>query len=364
MTKTSIVIADRAASDSEKGRDTLVVPGEVADLRIHSVALSLRASKLLHLLVQGAGADACTRMRHSVTVAELNAAFHLSINEFIETVRELALTAVELRYVNESGRRVVKIGPMLADLERDLDDYGEDAPAMVTWEFSPVMLVLLSTSDHWAALSRKAVMAFEGRYSLRLYELVSLRGGLQFKRRERFDLDDLRRRLGVEPGKLASFSNFKLRCLDPAVAEVNQLSGLKVDYTVVKTGRKVTGIELSWGEVPASGRAAQVRELENSRVGRKARREGTVEEVAPAATDAAPDIAFPRFQTIRRTAFEAIARASLPAGHRDLDLIQKDFVRFADAKGIPLKGGKVAAAFATFCAKQEIDLGSSVRPDA
>jgi len=364
MTKTSIVIGDRAASPSDKGMDTLVVPGEVADLRIHNVALSLRASKLLHLLVRGAGADACRRMRHSVTVAELNEAFHLSISEFIETVRELALTAVELRYVNEAGRLVVKIGPMLADLERDLDDHGEDAPALVTWEFSPVMLVLLSTSDHWAALSRKAVMAFEGRYSLRLYELVSLRGGLQFKRKEQFDLDDLRRRLGVEPGKLAAFANFKQRCLDPAVAEVNQLSGLKVRYAVVKTGRKVTGIELSWGEVPAAGRAAQVRELENSRVGRKARRDGTAEEVALAEAVSKPEIVFPRFGLIKGTAFEAIAKASLPAGHRDLDQIQKDFVQFAEAKSIPLKGEKVAAVFANFCAEQEVDLASSVRPDA
>jgi hypothetical protein len=344
MTKTSIVIGDRAASPSDKGMDTLVVPGEVADLRIHNVALSLRASKLLHLLVRGAGADACRRMRHSV--------------------RELALTAVELRYVNEAGRRVVKIGPMLADLERDLDDHGPDAPALVTWEFSPVMLVLLSTSDHWAALSRKAVMAFEGRYSLRLYELVSLRGGRQFHRKERFDLDDLRRRLGVEPGKLPAFANFKQRCLDPAVAEVNQLSGLKVKYAVVKTGRKVTGIELSWGEVPAAGRAVQVRELENSRVGRKARRDGMAEEVAPAEAVSTPEIIFPRFGSIRLTAFEGIARASLPAGHRSLDQIQKDFVQFADAKGIPLKGGKVVAVFADFCAKQEVDLASSVRPDA
>lgn len=353
MTKTSIVIADRAASPSDKGKDTLVVPGEVADLRIHNEALSLRASKLLHLLVRGAGADACTRMRHSVSVADLNEAFHLSIGEFIETVRELARTEVELRYVNERGRRVVKIGPMLADLERDLDDYGEDDPAVVTWEFSPVMLVLLSTSDHWAALSRKAVLAFEGRYSLRLYELVSLRGGLQFKRKERFDLDDLRRRLGVEPGKLSEFSNFKLRALDPAVAEVNHLSGLKVEYAVVKTGRKVTAIELSWGEVPASGRAAQVRELENSRVGRKARRDGTAEEVAPDDTVAGPEIVFPRFGSIRGTGFEPIAKSSLPAGHSNLDLIQKEFVRFADAKGIPLKGEKVSAVFAGFCKTQK-----------
>ncbi len=70
---------------------------------------------------------------------------------------------MELRYTNEHGRKVVKVGPMLADLERDLDTYGDDDPAMMSWEFSPVMRVIISTSNHWAALSRKAILAFEGR---------------------------------------------------------------------------------------------------------------------------------------------------------------------------------------------------------
>jgi len=349
MTKTSIVMADRATTDSEKARDTLIVAGEVADLRIHNEALSLRASKLLHLLVRAAGADVCARVRHSVSIGDLNAAFHLSIADLIATVRELASTEVELRYTNARGRRVVKIGPMLADLERDLDDYDEDDPAVVTWEFSPVMLVLLANSDHWAALSRQAVLAFEGRYSLRLYELVSLRGGLQFKRNERFDLDDLRRRLGVEPGKLERWIHFKQRVLDPAIAEVNHISGLAISYELVKTGRKVTAIVMSWRELDKAGRAAQAEELMRGRLGRKARRAGSVEAIA----DAAPVVAeFPAFGTIRFTPWEAIAKANLPAPARDLDAVQREFVSWARAGGKPLKGENVTAMFAGFCRGQ------------
>lgn len=348
MTKTSIVIADRAETDSEKARDTLIVAGEIADLRFHGKPLSLRASKLLHLLVRAAGADACERMTHSVTVSELNETFHLSVAEFIEVARELASTAVQLRYVNKRGRDAIKVGPMLADLEREVDEGSE--PAIVSWEFSPVTRVLLSTSDHWAALSRQAVLAFESRYALRLYEIVSLRGGLQFKRKERFDLDDLRRRLGVEPGKLERWVHLKQRVLDPAVAEVTHLSGLAISYEVVKTGRKVTAIDLSWREVDKAGRAAQAEELARGRLGRKARREGTVQAI----TDAAPVVAeFPAHGTIRGTAWQAIAKANLPAPMRDLDLVQADFIAWAKAGGKPLKGTQVTAMFAGFCRGQK-----------
>lgn len=344
MAKTLQVLADRATHP-----DALVVAGEIADLRIHNEALSLRASKMLHLLVRAAGADACKPTRHSVPVSELNEAFHLSVDEFIETARELAGTKVQLRYTNARGRQAVKVGPILADLERELDDVGEDDPALVSWEFSPVTRVMLSTSDHWAALSRKAVLAFESRYGLRLYELVSLRGGLQFKRRERFDLDDLRRRLGVEPGKLASWIHLRQRALDPAIAEVNHLSGLHVAYEPVKTGRKVTAVDLSWCEVDPAGRAAQARELEAGRVGRRARREGTVEAIA----DAEPAVAeFPRFGTIRGTAFEPIARAALPSPHRDFDQVARDFVAWASSGGRPLRGAHVTEMFAGFCRGQ------------
>jgi hypothetical protein len=340
----------QAMVDRQRHPDQVVVAGEVLDLRIENAALSLRAAKMLHLLVRAAGADACQNMRHSVPVSDLNDAFHLSVGEFIDTARELAKTAVELRYTNEHGRNVVKIGPMLADIERDLDAHTDDDPAIVSWEFSPVMRVLLSTSSHWAALSKRAILAFEGRYSLRLYELVSIRGGLQFKRQERFELDDLRRRLGVEPDKLVAWIHFRQRALDPAIAEVNQLSGLEVSYDVQKTGRKVTGILLRWRDRDPEGRAAVSRELETARVGRKARREGTVEQVE--APGPVIEIAFPRFGSVRGTPFEAIARANLPSPMPDIDVVAREFVAWAERSGKPLRGEQVTAMWAGFCKNQ------------
>ena len=256
----------QALSDRGGRGDELIAAGEVLNLRFQSGAkspvLSLRASKLLHFLVNAAGADACELKTHSISAEKLNEQFHLSIEDLLSTVRELFQAVVQLEYRTETGRRVVKTGPMLADVERDLEGDEKD-PALIRWEFSPVMRLVMSGSDHWAALSKKAVLAFSSRYALRLYEILSLRKNLTHKNTEVFELDDLRQRFGIEPGTLSLFSAFRRTALEPAIAEVNQLTGLRVSYDVIKRGRggKVHSIVLDWKPGTPAERAKVAREL-------------------------------------------------------------------------------------------------------
>src|SRR5204862_292860 len=88
----------QAMADRQGHPDQVVVAGEILDLRIDNATLSLRAAKVLHLLVHAAGADACQNTRHSVPIADLNDAFHLSTGEASETAHELARTPVQQRY--------------------------------------------------------------------------------------------------------------------------------------------------------------------------------------------------------------------------------------------------------------------------
>jgi hypothetical protein len=68
--------------------------------------------------------------------------------------------------MSRRGRPYTKSGPILSDVEREPDDLDG---AEVRFEFSPAMRQVIANSTHWAAVSRRAVMAFESRYSLRLY---------------------------------------------------------------------------------------------------------------------------------------------------------------------------------------------------
>lgn len=341
MGKTIQIIADRANRP-----DDLIAPGEVLDLKFRDGAktLTLRASKLLHLLVDAAGPDACVDKVHSIPIERLNGTFHVSRDEFVETCRELFGTTVRMEIDTKRGR-AEKIGPMLADVERDLDD-GDGSE--IRFQLSPVLRLVLAQSNHWAALSRRAVMAFESRYALRLYEVIAIRSGLSSKSTETFDLDDLRSRMGVPRGKLTRWQDVKRKALEPAVAEVNQLSGFHVSYEPVKRGRSVTAVRLTWAVHDARGRTAAARELEASRVGRKARRDGTAEVVVVEDDDLPVILSFPATGTIRYGRWEKIARDHLPQPTPDLDHVAARFRAWADGK-FPMAHPDIEQRFIGFC---------------
>jgi hypothetical protein len=340
MAKTLQVITDRTNRP-----DDLIAPGEVLDLKFRDGAktLTLRASKLLHLLVNATGAEACADKVHSIPIERLNS-FHISREEFVETCRELFGTTVRMEIDTKRGR-AEKIGPLLSDVERDLDD-GDGSE--VRFQLSPVLRLVLARSNHWAALSRKAVMAFESRYALRLYEVIAIRAGLSSKVTETFTLEDLRSRMGVPPGKLTRWVHFRQKALDAAVAEVNQLSGFHVSYEPVKRGRSVTAVSMTWAVHDARGRTAAARELEASRVGRKARRDGSAEVVVEDDDDLPVILSFPAAGTIRYGRWEQIARDHLPQPTPDLDHVAARFRAWADGK-FPMADPTIERRFIGFC---------------
>jgi hypothetical protein len=257
--------------------DAIVAAGEVVDLRfVSGGSLSLRAAKLFCLLIQEAGISVADQVQHRIPYSVLNDTFHKSRDELAEAVMELHSTVVSVKLVSRQGRPYTKSGPILSDVERELDSLDD---AEIRFEFSPTMRRVIADSSHWAAVSRRAVLAFSSKYALRLYLHLSLRVNLR-KSSEFIDLDELRDVLGVPSNKLKPWHNFKNRALDLAVAEVNQLAGFTVAYRPIKRGRRITGIELAWGKKEQADLIEAQRELDRPRVGRTARRDGVVETIA------------------------------------------------------------------------------------
>ena len=257
--------------------DAIVAAGELVDLRfVSGNTLSLRAAKLFCLLIQEAGIAVADQVQHRIPYSVLNETFHKSRDELAEAVMELHSTVVSVKLVSRQGRAYTKSGPVLSDVEREPDSLDD---AEVRFEFSPAMRRVVADSTHWAAVSRRAVLSFESRYSLRLYLFLSLRANLR-KVSEEIALDDLRAMLGVPAGKLVTWQSVKLRALDPAIAEINHLAGFHAAYEPIKRGRRVVGVRLTWGlKAPVDLVKAQ-KELDRPRVGRTARRAGLVETIA------------------------------------------------------------------------------------
>lgn len=275
MTKLAPRTVDAILSFSDDP-DAIVQAGEVAEMRFPSGGrMSLRGGKLFHLLIQVAGVKITDETQHRVPIAALNEAFHVSADEMEELIDELHTTTLRLKLTDGKGRRYTKSGPLLSDVEREDDD---QAQAELRFEFSPAMRRVIANSTHWAVISRRAVMAFESRYALRLYTVLSLRAGLR-KASEDFTVEDLRELLGVPAGKLKRWQDLKTWAIEPAIDEVNHLSGLKVVYRPLKRGRRIVGISLAWGVKLGTERVAALKELDRPKVGRTARRKGTVEKV-------------------------------------------------------------------------------------
>lgn len=274
MAKTTTLSAVKMARPDP---DAIVAAGELVELRfVSGNALSLRAAKLFCLLIQEAGIAVADQVQHRVPYAALNETFHRSRDELAEAIAELHSTVVSVQLVSRQGRPYTKSGPILSDVEREPDSLDD---AEIRFEFSPTLRRVIADSTHWASISRRAVLSFESRYSLRLYLWLSLRANLR-KTAEDVSLDDLRDLLGVPHKALPRWQDVKRRALDPAIAEINFLAGFRAEYLPLKQGRRVVGVRIAWGLKDRAELVKAQKELDRPRVGRKARRAGLVESIA------------------------------------------------------------------------------------
>ena len=85
------------------------------------------------------------------------------------------------------------------------------------------------------------VSAFKSKYSIRLYELIIkwLNNGVT----QKYDIADLRSKLGLENTEYKTMSLFKVNVLDKAVGEINNKADLKVTYEQFKEGRSITHVQ-------------------------------------------------------------------------------------------------------------------------
>lgn len=250
------------------------MPGEVAEIHFpKGGTLSLLASKLFVQLLDISGAKVCDQVEHRTTLESLNWA-HRDTGEIEETVRELQRTIVELTV--ETGRgKVRKSGPILTDVSRDLDA----ATGELVWEFSKTFRNVVRNSTHWAAISARAVLLMEGKYSPWLYQLAALHAGRKEAFRD-WSLEELRTRLGATAPSFKRWINFRNYVLEPAVAEVNHLTGVRIDWQPVKRGRTVVAVRLACWRKDGKEIEAAAAEQARPRPGRKARRDGSVERLA------------------------------------------------------------------------------------
>lgn len=112
----------------------------------------------------------------------------------------------------------------------------------VTIEFHkdmmPYLLELTKENQYYTHYQLKYILPMKSQYAIRLYELLK-----SYQRNNYewfFDIEQLKKQLNCESYK--DFKDFRRRVLEPAVAEINEFTDIKIAWEPMKEGRKVVRV--------------------------------------------------------------------------------------------------------------------------
>lgn len=105
-------------------------------------------------------------------------------------------------------------------------------------DMMPYLLELTKNNQYYTHYQLKYVLPMKSQYAIRLYELLK-----SYQRNNYewfFDIDGLKKQLNCESYK--DFKDFRRRVLEPAVAEINEFTDIKIAWEPVKEGRKIARV--------------------------------------------------------------------------------------------------------------------------
>lgn len=338
MGKTTQVAADRAYDQTKT-----VLPSEVAQGVYMQHAPSLRALKLMHLMIGTAGGRMADDITHQMRLSDVKKIDGMQ-NHTRKTIVPLFAELRAATIVHDDTEKMrVTIGGLL---DETTIDYRHEVSGdiLISWGFGRTFRRMAAESNHWAILDRQAVFHLGSKYSVLLFQHIASLQNLKHVTSKRFSVAEIRAVLGVPDGKLADFSNLNLRALKPAIVEINSdLTRLHLTATYHKIGRTVAEVEIAW-EVKEDLTKVKA-ELDRPKVGRKARRDGTEE---------TPALAFPELGSVKDCLpWDKIARDNAPRinGRHvpDLRVLSDTFRKWCDEKSIPLDMRNIEKTFTTWC---------------
>ena len=330
MGKTTQVAADRGFDQSKT-----VLPTEVARGVYIEHPPSAQALKLMHLLISLAGGRMAEDVHHEMRLSDIKQIEGMR-NHTRPSLRRLfiELSGAVLVY-DDTEAQVEIIGGFMDKVKLDYRHEVSD-DLLVKWWFGSAFREMAEKSNHWAIMDRQTIFALSSKYSILLFQHITSLIGLEHVTSKGFSVPELRAVLGVPDGKLKRWNDVNNFALKPAIAEINQLARFTLTAKIIKVGRSVASVEITWEVKPDPTEAK--RELNRPKTGRKPRRNGTAE---------TPVAAFPASGGIRYAEpFGTLAKTH--GNGKDIDLIANDFRAWAKGK-FALDSKGVAKKFEAFC---------------
>ena len=261
------------------GKGELAMAVELIDVHTpKNQELSLIARRCLLMMLEAAAGDAWKAEPHRIAKKDLRGS-HKAMDRVRPAFEELM--GVWFSHADTLGK--AKSTRMFHLLEGINDQDDETSSAFVEFSFTARARQMLERSEVYARLSREAIIKFQSRYSLRLYEIGA---AIYCKRDPTWsgEVGELRKLLHVTPDTYPNFSDFRKRVLEPAKAEIAQLAEFDFSWEEITSGRQVRRIRMVFTAKPGHAALAAAEENDRHSVGRKPRRTGDVQQLVAAVT--------------------------------------------------------------------------------
>jgi len=258
--------------DVPQSEHSIVKPAELVGFK-EVVPLTLQSRKAINLMLAAAWDNITDATKeHRIPISELTTTdrHHKRV---VSTMDGLFGAVVQVA-LKRDGQDYVSTSPIFSKIDRPVRGDG-----YVYYKLSDTIVDIISESVVYTRLTKQLMLNFQSKYALTLWETIERVRRKKWQTNLIMDIDEWRDALGVDKGKLPRFANFKQKVWLPAVAEVNQLSEYTVQWDAKKDGRTIKYLEVSWVEKTPAERLATYREIESSKIGRKARRTGNTEQI-------------------------------------------------------------------------------------
>lgn len=256
-----------------RGREALK-PTELIQVTGHQT-LSLYARRAITILWHNAHQQGVEPGKdYSIEIDNLKTDGHKGYDVVEDAIESLMRTILTIKEPNGSKTRVQFLGG------NNLDSPSRPA-GVFTYSFDKKLIKILQDSTVWGKINVPVLMAFMSKYSVSLYENIAQKVNLDRKQFHTYSLAEFRELVGVQDGQYKSFGEFNKHVLKPAVMEINALAAFTIGVLPVKQGKRVVQVSVNWMHKDADALQAAMKEVQNTKVGRKARISGTVETIMP-----------------------------------------------------------------------------------
>jgi hypothetical protein len=217
----------------------IIQSAEISDIRYIAEELTLIDRRIYNLLLANAWDNIKEPVSHPIRLHELRSS-NPSNDRPRESIRRLMKAVVSFDVVEDGIKREV-LTQLLGPCKLDHNPQG-----LAYSTFPEPIRAAIDSSTVFARFRRDLLCQFRSKYALNLYEILQKRINLSFKTSEDFEVEDLRKKLGVEKGKYLIYRDLNSRVLKPAALEVNAISDIECSFEPILEGRKTVGLRLAW----------------------------------------------------------------------------------------------------------------------